>query len=185
MLQTIKELMIPIESYVTVYEDVTVGEAIKVLEKVREKYQAEGKQYKPRQLIVLNKDNQIVGRLNQMDVVSSLEPKYRTRTGDDAIKHISASGISPALLKEMMQWYSLWGESFIDRCKDVTKMSVKDCMRTIQRIEYIAESDSLETAVHQMVMGRNTMLMVTRNDEVVGILRLSDIFDQITQISKC
>jgi len=179
MLQTIKELMIPVESYVTVYEDVTVGEAIKVLQKVREKYQAEGKQYKPRQLIVLSKDNQIVGRLNQMDVVASLEPKYRTRTGDDTIKHISASGISPAVLKEMIQWYSLWGESFTDRCKDIIKMSVKDCMRTIRSDEYIAENESLETAVHHMVMGHNLMLLVTRNDEVVGILRLSDIFDQI------
>ena len=183
MHETITELMIPIENYVTVYEDVTVGEAIKVLQKIRDKYQTEGKQYKPRQLVVLDSDNKVVGRLNQMDVVSSLEPKYRSEPGDEAIKHISSSGISPTLLKEMMQWYSLWGESFSDRCKKVITMSVKDCMRLPRRDEYIAESESLETAVHQMVMGRHTALLVTRKDQVVGFLRLSDVFDQIAHIA--
>jgi len=183
MRQTIAELMVSIENYVTVYEDVTVGEALRVLVKIRDKYQAEGKEYKPRQLVVLDKDNRVVGMLNQMDVVSSLEPKYRTSSGDQAIKHISASGISPLLLKEMMQWYSLWGESFSDRCKKVITMNIKDCMRSPRQDEYIAERESLETAVHQMIMGRHTALLVTRDDQVIGILRLSDIFDQIAHIA--
>ncbi|MFX0092762.1 MAG: CBS domain-containing protein [Candidatus Hodarchaeota archaeon] len=183
MLQTIKELMVPIDNYVTVNEDITVGEALTVLQQIRDKYQTEGRQYKPRQLIVLDKDNRVVGRLDQMDVVISLEPKYRTKRGTEAIKHISASGISPELLTEMMQWYSLWGETFEERCKKVITMSVKDCMRSPRRDEYIAEGESMETAVHHMVMGRHIALLVTRNDEVVGILRLSDIFDQIAHLA--
>ena len=97
--------------------------------------------------------------------------------------HPRNTGISPELLREMMQWYSLWGESFEERCKKVITISVKDCMRSPRRDEYIAESESLETAVHHMVMGRHMALLVTLNDQVVGILRLSDIFDQIAYIA--
>lgn len=181
MIQTVKDLMLPVDHYVTVQEDTTISDAIKILEKMRHIFESEGKEYRPRQLIVLDRQNRVVGRLTQLDVVTSLEPKYRSEQGDEAIKHISASGLSPELLKNMMRWYSLWGESFDDRCSKVARMNVKDCMRPPRRDEYIDENEALETAVHQLVLGRHSALMVTRKDEVVGFLRLSDVFDQIAQ----
>jgi len=178
-MQTVKDLMIPIEKYVTVPDDTTVGEAIRVLQKIRDLYEAEGREYKPRHLIVLDKKNRVVGRLSQMDVVISLEPKYRTEHGDEAITHTSASGLSPELIKDMIRWYSLWGETFEERCQKVVKMSVRDCMKSPRKDEYIKDHESLEAAVHQMVMGRQTSLLVVHDQQVIGILRLSDVFDRI------
>lgn len=183
-MQSVKDLMLPIENYVTVHEDTSVAEAIRVLEKMRDKYEAEGREYRPRQLVVLDRQNRVVGRLDQMDVVTSLEPKYRTEPGSEAIKHISASGLSPELLKDLMRWYSLWGESFEERCRKVLKMTVQDCMHKPRRDEYVTQEESLETAVHQMVLGRHSSLLVTSKDAVIGILRLSDVFDQISRIIK-
>jgi len=183
-MQTVKELMVPIEKYVTVQEDITVQEAINTLETIRNRYQIEGTEYKPRQLIVLDRENRVVGRLSQMDVVMSLEPKYKSKHGDQAIAHTSASGLSPDLLKEIMQWYALWGESFDERCRKVLNMLVRNCMKAPRRDEYINENESLEVAVHQIVMGRHQSLLVMRDESVVGILRLSDIFDHIAEAAR-
>lgn len=183
-MQTVKDLMVSVDSYVTVPEETSVGEAIKVLEKVRRRYQEEGKEYKPRQLIVLDRANRVVGMLSQRDVVMALEPKYKTERGDEAVSYTSAAGLSPELLKSMMKWYSLWGESFDERCRRVIRMPVKECMHVPRRDEYIAEDERLETAIHQIVMGGSRSLLVTRSNQVVGILRLSDVFEQIARTAK-
>jgi len=183
-MQSVQELMVPVDSYVTVPDGTTVGEAIRILEKVRHKYQSEGKEYKPRQLIVLDSQNRVVGMLSQRDVVVALEPKYKTEQGDEAIAHTSQAGLSPELLKSMMKWYSLWGESFDARCQKVIRMTVKECMHIPRRDEYITENEQLEAAIHQMVMGGSRSLLVTRGDNVVGILRLSDVFEQVSRAAR-
>jgi len=183
-MQIVKDLMVPIEKYVSVPESTTVREAIGVLEKVRHNYQTEGKEYKPRQVIVLDSEHRVVGMLSQRDVVVALEPKYRSEQGDEAISHTAFANFSPELLKSMMKWYALWGESFDERCRKVVNMQVKDCMHAPRRDEYVKESERLEVAVHQMVMGGNRSLLVNADDRIVGILRLSDVFQQVALASK-
>jgi len=60
-------------------------------------------------------------------------------------------------------------------------MKVKDCMFSVRSDEYVKEDDTLETAIHQLVMGNHRSLLVTREDSIVGVLRLSDIFQQIAE----
>ena len=50
--------------------------------------------------------------------------------------------------------------------------------------EYIDESASLGEAIHQLVMGRHQSLLVTREKDIVGILRLTDVFKYIFQTLK-
>ena len=180
-METVKELMVPIEQYATVNQEMTIREAIESLEKAQERYQSQEVAYKHRALLVLNSENQVVGKLSHLDVVMSMEPKYRSQKGSEAIAHTAAAGLSPELLKSMMEWYSLWAESFDERCQKVLTMKVKDCMYTPRNDEYVQESDSLETAVHQLVMGRHQSLLVTKDRRIVGVLRLTDIFQQIAR----
>ncbi|MBW1837426.1 MAG: CBS domain-containing protein, partial [Deltaproteobacteria bacterium] len=52
--------------------------------------------------------------------------------------------------------------------------------------EYIDENATLGEAVHQMVVSPYHSLLVTSGDEVVGILRLSDVFAKICdEIKTC
>ena len=50
--------------------------------------------------------------------------------------------------------------------------------------EYIEENTSLDAAIHQLVMGARQSLLVTREEEIVGILRLTDVFGEVFQIMK-
>jgi CBS domain-containing protein len=48
----------------------------------------------------------------------------------------------------------------------------------------ITESASLDEAIHQMVLGHHQSLLVTRDDRIVGILRLTDVFAAIYHAMK-
>ena len=53
---------------------------------------------------------------------------------------------------------------------------VNKFMHTPTEGEYIAEDATLEVAIHQLIMGQHQSLLVTRDKEIVGILRLTDVF---------
>ncbi len=181
-METVKDLMVPVAEYATVHEDQTLGVAIRTLARVREKRRVSGEDYRPRGLLVLGQKNRVVGKLSQMDIVMNLEPKYRTTTGSEALAHTATAGLSPELLKSMMDWYSLWDESFEQRCQKVLNMEVKDCMHLPRKDEYVREEETLEVAIHQLVMGRHQHLLVTRDRNIVGILRLSDLFERVADL---
>ena len=58
---------------------------------------------------------------------------------------------------------------------------VKDIMYTPTEGEYVEEKASLGEAIHQLVMGHHQSLLVTKEDEIVGILRLVDVFKEICE----
>jgi predicted transcriptional regulator len=50
--------------------------------------------------------------------------------------------------------------------------------------ERIAEESSLQEAVHQLIVGNHQSLLVTRDSEIVGVLRLTDVFSKICGLIK-
>ncbi len=48
--------------------------------------------------------------------------------------------------------------------------------------EYIAETASLSEAVLLLVAGHHQSLLVTRDKEIVGIIRLTDVFEKISDL---
>ena len=57
-------------------------------------------------------------------------------------------------------------------------------MHTPGEGEYVSEDASLEMACHQLVLGHHQSLLVTRGDKIVGVLRLTNVFNAIFQTIK-
>jgi signal-transduction protein with cAMP-binding, CBS, and nucleotidyltransferase domain len=47
--------------------------------------------------------------------------------------------------------------------------------------EYIEAHAALCEAIHMLVMGHHQSLLVTREGEIVGVLRLTDVFKEVFQ----
>jgi len=182
-MEIVKNLMVPVEQCATINQEMTVREAIQILKKAQKKQRAKGGAYQYRALLVINEDNQVVGKMSYLDIVKNMEPKYRTQKSSEAIAHIFAADFSPVLLKSMMERYSYWDESFERRCQEVLSVKVKDCMHTPGDNEYLQQGDSLELAIHQLVMGHHPSLLVTEGDCIVGILTLTDVFEGICRLA--
>jgi hypothetical protein len=61
---------------------------------------------------------------------------------------------------------------------------VEDFMQAPSEGEIVEENTSLDTAIHQLVMGTHLSLLVTRGVEIVGILRMSDVFAAVFHAMK-
>ncbi|MCU0560897.1 MAG: CBS domain-containing protein [Desulfobacterales bacterium] len=170
----VKEMMVPLEEYATVSEEADLYEAVRALEEAREKYSRHA--YRHRAVLVYDAQRRIVGKLSQLDVIRSLEPKYK---GIGELKDLTRFGLSDDYLRKMIRDYGLWKSPLDDICKTAANYKVKDIMYTPTEKECIAEEASLQEAIHQLIMGNHQSLLVCRRSDIVGILRLTDVFSKV------
>lgn len=182
----VKDLMVPLQDYATIEEDDFLHQAIQALENAQESFLAANKErrYPHRAVLVLNRAGKVVGKLSQLDVLSSLEPKYNDVFASSAMQRTTASGFSPAFLRNMISSYGLFDRPLLDLCRKAASIKVKDCMYTPKSGEIVNEDDTLEMAVHQMIVGQHQSLLVMQGEDIVGILRLVDVFQQIGKLIK-
>jgi CBS domain-containing protein len=176
-----KDLMVPIEDYATVSEEASLYDAVLALEEAQRRFDQNRDRH--RAILVYDKNNRIVGKLSQLDVIRGLEPKY-DQIGD--LKAIAGHGFTPEFIQSLVKSYSLWEQPLQDICSKAAHIKVKHIMYTPTQGEYVPEDASLDQVVHQLIMGRHQSLLVSRGRDIVGILRLSDVFREIcNRIKEC
>jgi len=178
---TVGDLMVPLEEYAMVSEEATLYEAVMALEDALEELDRSRYQYLHRAVLAYNKDKKIVGKVSHLDVLRALEPKYQSM-GD--MRTLSRAGFSPQFLKSLMESFSLCDKSFRDMCSKAANIRVKDIMYTPTPGEYVEEDTALCEAIHMLVMGHHQSLLITREGEIVGVLRLTDVFKEVFQMMK-
>jgi len=67
-----------------------------------------------------------------------------------------------------------------DICRKAANLRVKEIMHTPTQGEYVAEDATLDEAIHQLIVGNHQSLMVLKNKQIIGVLRLTDVFDHIS-----
>jgi predicted transcriptional regulator len=173
---TVKDLVIPLDEYATVRDDASLYEAVKALERAQIEFNRERHLYLHRAILVYDKNKKIIGRVSQLDVLKALEPRYRDMGNFNAI---SRAGLSVEFIKSIMGHYDLYQRSFTEMCMTASDLKVKDIMYTPGSDEYVKENDTLGNAIHHLVMGHHQSLLVTRDKDIVGILRLTDVFNEV------
>ena len=169
---TVLDLMVPLSEYAVVSEDATLYEAILALEKAQEDF--DQTRYRHRAILVCDQKQKIVGKLSQLDVLKALEPKYSELLTDGATRHL---GFSTKYIQGMLEQFSLWSGPMTDICRKGVDRKVKDFMYAPSAGEYIQQDASLDIAIHQLIVGCHQSLLVKNDrDEIVGILRLTDVF---------
>lgn len=177
----VKDLMVPLDEYATVSKEATLQDAVLALEKAQEDLDRSRYHYLHRAILVYDRDKKIIGKISQLDILSALDPKYGEMGGS---RSLSKAGFSPNFLKSMLEQYSLLNEPLMDVCRKAAHVKVKDFMYTPSEGEYVQETASLREAIHSFVMGHHQSLLVTRGKDIVGILRLTDVFKEIFQTIK-
>jgi len=133
------------------------------------------------ELLVLNKDDVVVGRLSASEIVRNMDPIFHSQQGAENMAYTAASGLTPALLKSLTHNSPLRYESFEQICQHVLNLRVNDCFLPPTTNETVLESDLLEDAIHKLAMGAHQSLFVKSAEKILGILRLADVFQQLIQ----
>jgi CBS domain-containing protein len=176
---SVKELMVPLSEYATVSEGATLFEAVLALEKAQEEF--DHTKYRHRGVLILNQNGQVVGKLGQLDVLQALEPRDEN---DDEISSLAQFGFSSSLVRKLRKDRRLLGAPLKNLCSKATRLKVEDCMQAVTEGEHVSQDDSLDIAIHQLVTGNHPSLLVTNKNQIVGILRLSDVFAAVFHAMK-
>ncbi len=174
---SVKELMVPLEDYTTISRDASLGEAIETLRNSRKQNMTESPDRpRDRAVLVLDDKNQVVGKLSPFEVLAGLEPKYERAAGMSASTRASARlGTAAHTIDAMLEEYSLWQKPLKNLVQKAATVKVSQLMRDLSRADRIEETESFNKAIHQIILGHHQSLIVTRQGEITGILRLSDV----------
>ena len=172
----IKDLMVPLSEYATVPDDATLSDAVLALKQSQESYD-QGK-YRHRAILVLDKDKNVVGKISMISVLRGLEPKYEEMLSDSGPMHV---GFTRSLQKIMVEQFQLWEAPLTRVCEKAAAVKVKAFMTTPLPGEFIDTDATLDEAIHQLVIGVHQSLLVTEAKNVVGILRLTDVFEVVAE----
>ena len=172
--RTVRDLMVPLEEYAVVGPEASLLDAVLALD------EAQGKvppgRHPHRAVLVVGPGGEVVGKLGHLGFLKALEPRYNAM-GD--LKTLSRVGLSTEFISSMMGHMALWTDSFEDLCQRARSTRVEDVMRPVT--EGISEDATLPEALHSIIVCQSLSLLVTRGSDVVGILRLSDLFSAVTE----
>lgn len=175
----VKDLMVPLSDYATVNEDASLFDAVSALETAQKDF--DHTRYRHRAILVLDKNGIVIGKLSHLDMLTALEPRYRDMDKQKGLTHY---GFSKDFIELTLKENILWDTPLEHICEKIIHRHVIDFMHTPKEDEYVTEETSLDAAIHQLIIGRHQSLLVTRDDMITGVLRLSDVFSGVLQIIK-
>ena len=173
----VADLMVPLDEYPVAPLGVTLLDAIKALNEAQRQAPRGRSPY--RAVLVVDENRKVVGKVGQLAFLQALEPKYSV-LGD--LEKLNVAGLSPEFIAATMQHYRLFEDSLSDVCLRGRALKVDEVMTPIA--ESVAEDESLLAAIHKIVMWQRQSLLVTRDDVPVGLLRLTDLCDEVARQMK-
>ncbi|MGB5986652.1 MAG: CBS domain-containing protein [Desulfobacterales bacterium] len=177
----VKDLMVPLEEYALVSQEATLSEAVTELKHAQEEF--DPSRYKHRAILVYDTPGHIVGKIGLTDILRALEPKYDSMLTDKGPIHV---GFTRQFQRSMIEKLRLWEEPLDNICRKAGQVRVKSFMRPHSEGEIIEAEATLDEAIHLLVLGCHQSLLVTQGDKIIGILRLTDLFDEISNaIAAC
>ncbi|MFH1845267.1 MAG: CBS domain-containing protein [bacterium] len=175
----ILDMIVPLSSYATVSQEEPLSAAILALEAAQAGF--DQSRYRHRAILVFDENKQVVGKLSQMDIIKALEPDFAEKMESISLDRF---GISVDFLSSTLDQYEFWNRPLKVACREACSRPVKEFMYTPAKQEFIRETASLQEAIHRLVIGQHHSLLVTRDEEIVGVLRLTDVFTKITEVMK-
>ncbi|MFC1733986.1 HPP family protein [candidate division KSB1 bacterium] len=175
--KTVKDLMLPVGQYATVFEDATIMDAIAALEKAQANLSPGS--FRHNAVIVLDKEKHLKGYLGIRTLLKALEPKY---TQVQEFDRLAKKGVSTPFILSLMHDLHLWQGNSKTLLHRARTQYVKNVMKPV--VDCIDENAPLFEGLHMIIMRQTMSVPVSRNDKVVGILRLADIFTEISHTLK-
>ena len=167
----VKDLMVPITEYATVPESATLFEAMQALERAQEQFQQN--RYSHRAVLIMDRARKVIGKLSQMDFLYALEPRDPYL---EQIRNFKQFGFSRKAVALQQEAYLKTSPPVSDAYARAAGCRVTEYMQRLTEGEYVDENASMDMALHQLTAGSNLSLLVTHGADIVGVLRLADVF---------
>jgi CBS domain-containing protein len=175
----VKDLALSLSEYAVVPEDATILEALRALDESQAMLPA-GRQ-PHRAVLVRDRHGTIVGKLHHFAFLRALLSQRRAAPEGGMLDR---AGVADELLQASIRTLGLFTGDLVDLCVRARSVAVRDCYTPATAS--IADDASLADAAAAFTEHQTLSLLVQRGGRTVGILRLSDLFDELArQIKRC
>ena len=172
--KTIGEIMIPLEKYPHVYDTCTLREAIAEMRKC-EIINHDGRRSSPRDLLVFDAAEVLVGSLRRRDILRGLEPSFML--GDKPYYKEKLFDVAVDANLFQLSYDKVLDEMQKRAGERVTKVM-------IPLISVVNSGDHILKAIKEMVDNNCSILPVLDNDEIVGVVRTIDVMYEMALFLK-
>ncbi|MGD2153803.1 MAG: CBS domain-containing protein [Gemmatimonadales bacterium] len=174
MAKKVKELMLPLSDYAVVGEDATVLDGLQAL--AGSQATVRPGQQPHRAILVRGRRGEIIGKMDHFAFLRALLPERKPMI---ATGLLDRAGVGDDLRDESMRMLDLLTGDFIDICERARNVAVRDVYSpgTVG----IGEDAPLSDAIAKFLAHRTLSLLVHRQGKTVGILRLSDLFEELSR----
>jgi CBS domain-containing protein len=160
--KTAKDMMIPLEDYPHIPYWFTLRQAMAIIREAAIKFEGA---FEPRAVLVFDEKYQLMGILTLRDIITGLEPKFLQET--------SLVKMDPTLTVFM-------GKFFGPKMQEQSQRPVSEVMSPI-KVTVTAE-DPITKPLYSMIKENVGLIPVMQAGKVAGMIRLSDLFGEISRI---
>lgn len=172
----ISELMCPVDEFPRISDQTLFFEVMLALRTANEEYLS-GKT-KQRILLVEDQNGKITGKISPKDVVRGLEPQYdKIDSFTDDLRY----GL-PQIVESMKRDYMLWQDPLSDLCGKAGEIKAERMVDKPGPLQSVQAADRMDTAFHLFVTTGHDSLYVMDGENIVGLLRFSDVYKAICQV---
>lgn len=169
----VKDLMVSLGEYLVLREDTSLQDALRALRRASQSWPSHI--HPPRAALIADPSGRIVGQLGHTELLKALEPRYNL-LGDTEI--LSRAGLSSDLVDAVVDNLGFWEGDLTDVCRRAAGVPVSALMRPIA--ESMDKETPLAPAIHRMVVWQTMRALVTSGGRVVGVLRLADLVNEVS-----
>jgi hypothetical protein len=161
-----KDFATPLAEYTNLPSSATLQDAIDALERAI-RGQSEHPVARPRDfaVMVIDEHDRVIGRLVVWDLLAGLETAGVTRVD------------SLSMIDDFGAWSHV--SHLVARAREV---KIRELVRSLHKDEFIDENETMDQAAARFVRHRFFSLIVTRNGQPVGVLRVVDVFSHICSL---
>jgi hypothetical protein len=170
--KTAGDLMVPLDEYPIVDASASVLDAVIRLDEFRKRMEPGRQPFQA--VLVADKNGSIIGKMGQWALLKTLEPIRQVYVDEDTLEK---AGVSDQIMQTALDHLRSFRREFSDMCEGAKALAVSKVMHPIR--EHIDIGDSIHDVIHWMVTWRTLSLLVTERGRPVGLVRLSDLCDEV------
>jgi CBS domain-containing protein len=157
----VKDLMIPLEDYPHIPYWFTLRQAMAIIREAAVKFEGA---FEPRAVLVFDEQYQLMGMLTLRDIIKGLEPKFLQET---------------SLVKMDPNLTVLMGDHLGPNMRAASQRPVSEVMSPIKAT--VDGSAPIVKALYLMIKENVGLMPVIQESKVAGMIRLSDLFNEIAK----
>ncbi len=165
----VKDLMVKITEYPHIPYWLSVWDAIAMIHSTYDETAGLGEQ---RMVLVFDEKYQLQGTLTLKNLLVGIEPRFLRKDEKSPYQGLSD--------EDYVALSALAEGTFTERCKEEAAKPVSEVMTPIRAT--VDLNDSAAKAAFVMLQGDVSLVPVMEGDRVAGVLRMSDVFNELTKV---